>query len=151
MKSRILTREELYQLVWSKAATKLALELGISDVAITKLCRRHSIPKPWPGYWRILEAGVKPKIPSLPRLGPMKPTRIEIWPSEPQAKRIEEPLSPDVLESMEKEKREENRILVPNSLEKAHAVIKRAEKLFKKAVPDDYNRLWFSSITMKTP
>jgi hypothetical protein len=77
VKSRILTREELYQMVWSKPATKLANELGISDVAITKLCRRHNIPKPWPGYWRILEAGHTRKIPSLPAHGHRNLTRLK--------------------------------------------------------------------------
>jgi biotin operon repressor len=33
-----LTREELYEKVWSTPGTKLAEELGISDVAITKRC-----------------------------------------------------------------------------------------------------------------
>ena len=33
-----LTREELYELVWSMPATKLAQKLGVSDVAVIKRC-----------------------------------------------------------------------------------------------------------------
>jgi len=43
-----LTREELYERVWSKPATKLAAEFGISDVALGKICRKLNIPKPFP-------------------------------------------------------------------------------------------------------
>jgi hypothetical protein len=45
-----LTREEIYQRVWSKPATLLAKDLGISDVAIAKICKKLNIPKPYSGY-----------------------------------------------------------------------------------------------------
>ena len=41
-----LTREELYEKVWSTPGTKLAEELGISDVAITKRCKKLMSPVP---------------------------------------------------------------------------------------------------------
>ncbi len=56
-----LTREQLYQLVWQKPATELSKELGISDVAIGKMCKRFDIPKPNAGYWAKVAAG-KPVI-----------------------------------------------------------------------------------------
>jgi hypothetical protein len=145
MKSRILTREELYRLVWSKPATKLADELGISDVAITKLCRRHNIPKPWPGYWRILEAGHTRKIPSLPAHGPQESNEIET--NKPQLPA----LPPQVLDMIDQEKLAASRIVVPSDLENSHPVIRRAQTLFKKAEHDNYNRLWFSSYKMEKP
>jgi hypothetical protein len=40
----ILTRKELYDLVWSMPVTKLAQTFGISDVGLAKVCNRHRIP-----------------------------------------------------------------------------------------------------------
>lgn len=53
----ILTRRELFDLVWSKPVTKVAGELGISDVALHKICERHRVPTPGRGYWAKLAAG----------------------------------------------------------------------------------------------
>ncbi len=62
-----LTREELYEKVWSTPGTKLAEELGISDVAITKRCKKLNVPRPSRGYWAKLAAGRKsPKLPLPP-------------------------------------------------------------------------------------
>lgn len=59
--SRILTRRELYGLVWSKPMTSVASELGLSDVGLAKICDRHRVPKPPRGYWAKLQAGKKVK------------------------------------------------------------------------------------------
>jgi hypothetical protein len=59
------TREELYKAMWSKSCVKLAAELGISDVALAKTCRRMGIPKPPRGYWARIEAGEKLKCDPL--------------------------------------------------------------------------------------
>ena len=36
-----LTRQALYDLVWSMPVTKLAESLGLSDVGLAKICDRH--------------------------------------------------------------------------------------------------------------
>lgn len=46
MPSHSFTRTELHQLIWSKPLSKLAAELGLSDVGLKKLCKRHDIPTP---------------------------------------------------------------------------------------------------------
>ena len=38
------SREELYELVWSKPMTAVAAELGVSDVALAKRCRKLFVP-----------------------------------------------------------------------------------------------------------
>jgi biotin operon repressor len=43
MKLDDLSREELYEKVWSKSGVKLSAEFGISDVAIAKRCRKLNI------------------------------------------------------------------------------------------------------------
>lgn len=81
MTSNTITREELYDLVWQKPISKLAVELGISDVGLSKICRRHEVPTPPRGYWARLEAGyTDAKAPLKERTTP-GPNRIEIGPS----------------------------------------------------------------------
>lgn len=64
----ILTREQLYELVWSKPGTVASEQLGISDVALTKICRRLKVPKPPPGHWAKLQYGHISAKPSLTAL-----------------------------------------------------------------------------------
>ncbi|TWU46623.1 hypothetical protein [Rubripirellula reticaptiva] len=63
---RTYSREEFYEFVWSKPATKLVNELGCSDVMIGKVCKLYDIPKPYPGYWAKLGNGKKPSRTKLP-------------------------------------------------------------------------------------
>jgi len=53
----LLSREQLYALVWTEPVRTLAQKLGISDVALAKHCRKHDVPVPSRGYWAKLEAG----------------------------------------------------------------------------------------------
>lgn len=55
--ARVFTREEFYELVWTKPVTQLAKEFALSDVALHKICRKHAIPNPPPGWWAKLAAG----------------------------------------------------------------------------------------------
>jgi hypothetical protein len=57
----VLTKRELYDLVWSKPMRDLAAELGISDVGLAKVCDRHRVPKPERGHWNKIQAGQKTK------------------------------------------------------------------------------------------
>ncbi len=62
-----LTREQLYEKVWSAPTTQVAAEFGISDVALAKRCKKLNVPKPSLGYWAKIAAGQKPeKTPLLP-------------------------------------------------------------------------------------
>lgn len=66
-----LTREQLYDLVWSKPMTKVAEDLGISDVMLAKICRQKDVPRPPRGYWANLGSSkkrrsyAKPLLPDL--------------------------------------------------------------------------------------
>ena len=43
---KVLTRRKLYDLVWARPMRDVAAELGISDVGLAKVCKRHRVPKP---------------------------------------------------------------------------------------------------------
>lgn len=63
-------REQLYRQVWEQPMQKLAKEYGVSDVALSKTCRKLLVPVPGRGFWAKKEAGVPlPKKPRLPSLG----------------------------------------------------------------------------------
>lgn len=47
----LVSREELASLVWKKPSTSIAKELGVSDTAVSKMCRKLGIKKPPRGYW----------------------------------------------------------------------------------------------------
>jgi ankyrin repeat protein len=62
-------RERLYDEVWSEPTQKVARTYGISDVALSRVCKQLHIPKPPRGYWAKREAG-KP-VRRRPKLGPL--------------------------------------------------------------------------------
>lgn len=80
--SHYLTREDLYRLVWTAPVTEIAARMGVSDVALSKACRRAQIPVPNRGYWAKAEAGqpigqapLPPAQPGLPELVRIRGTR----------------------------------------------------------------------------
>lgn len=116
-----LSREELYQKVWTTPATKLAREFGISDVALGKICRRMEIPKPPPGYWRQIETGHRPPIPPLPAPNEDTPTDVRIPPHfQAEQLALEDP---QVSERLAAEQLPENRIVVAETLADPHPLI----------------------------
>lgn len=78
MSKQSFTRSELYDLVWSKPLRTLAQELGISDVGLKKVCRRHGIPTPPQGYWNKKAAGHKVRQMPLPPSSEPRYDRIHI-------------------------------------------------------------------------
>lgn len=63
-----LTREELYERVWTEPMATLAPRLGLSDVGLKKTCLRMRVPTPPRGYWAKRAAGQKVKRAPLPKL-----------------------------------------------------------------------------------
>ena len=61
-----MTREALYDLVWSEPMADLAKRLGVSDGGLAKQCRRASVPVPPRGYWARLDAGQQVERTPLP-------------------------------------------------------------------------------------
>lgn len=72
------TRREFYDLVWSKPMIHLAKELGVSDVALNKICRKHNIPTPPLGLWANKAAGKAVEQIPLPEIETNRPDAIFI-------------------------------------------------------------------------
>jgi hypothetical protein len=62
-----LSRQDLYELAWSKPMSDLARDFGISDVALAKRLRKLGVPVPGRGYWARVAAGQTPHRPALAR------------------------------------------------------------------------------------
>lgn len=58
-------REDLFKAVWAEPMTHVAAQLGISDVALAKVCRRMDMPRPGRGYWARRAAGWPARVPQL--------------------------------------------------------------------------------------
>ena len=64
-----VSRDALYEEVWSDPVTVVALRYGLSDVGLIKICKRMSVPVPTRGYWAKLKSGQvvgKTPLPTLP-------------------------------------------------------------------------------------
>lgn len=61
-----ITREGLYQLVWSEPIVRIAPRYGLSDRGLGKLCARHGVPVPPRGYWAKKAAGKRVTQKPLP-------------------------------------------------------------------------------------
>lgn len=53
-------RAELTRLIWSKPTLELTQRFGVTEAAVRKRCRKLHIPKPPPGFWQKVQAGVIP-------------------------------------------------------------------------------------------
>lgn len=146
----VLTRQELYEKVWSEPLIHLAEELGISDVGIAKMCKRHDIPRPPFGYWAKIRNGHKVKKTPLPptKKGEAKP--IVITPYERPIRRVGDDSEPDEFQMHTIEAKKKAAAIEPDSsLLEPHPLIKWAKKAFRKTsstykgtlVPNDWGCL----------
>jgi hypothetical protein len=73
----IVTRAELHDMDWSDPVSKIAPKFEISDVALSKICKKPGIPKPPRGYWARLQAGKATNRTALPDRQLGMPEEIE--------------------------------------------------------------------------
>lgn len=126
-----LTREELYELVWTKPMARLAAEYAISDVGLAKLCARCDVPTPPRGYWAKKEAG---KAPRRPRLPPSDDdSRIRLT---PVGQTEGAPEHDELARAIAELKRPDHRIVVAERLQSPCALVKEANVALKEASVD---------------
>jgi len=132
-KSIKIMRNELYELVWTTPITKLAKEYGLSDVGLSKLCKRHLIPTPERGYWAKKQHNrILPKKTKLLSLS-TKNKQLEQIVITPKI--VTEYSDGEVDEISAYEKRDENKVSVDYSTELTHPVVIRTAKSLNSAKP----------------
>ncbi|WP_104668463.1 hypothetical protein [Ensifer adhaerens] len=72
----MITRQELYDLVWSDPGKAAASKLGVSDSYLNRVCTALDVPRPPRGWWMKRKAGRAPPRPPLP---PAPANRPECW------------------------------------------------------------------------
>jgi len=61
-----MTREELYELVWSTPISKICNEYPVADARLKAICKELNIPLPETGHWQKIQFGKKIVPPPLP-------------------------------------------------------------------------------------
>jgi hypothetical protein len=64
--TQVVTRKELYDLVWDTPLSKLAKKYNLSDNGLRKVCKKLDIPLPKNGYWQKIQFNkkvIKEKLP----------------------------------------------------------------------------------------
>ncbi|WP_240230054.1 hypothetical protein [Devosia lacusdianchii] len=62
----MVTREELYELVWSQPMTKVCEQFSVSSSYMARVCSLLNVPRPPRGYWAKLAVGKAPAAEGLP-------------------------------------------------------------------------------------
>lgn len=71
----MITREELYALVWNVPVVTVAKRLDVSDIYLARVCDALDVPRPTRGWWAKKKAGTAPAPPRLPVAKPGFPDR----------------------------------------------------------------------------
>lgn len=66
----LVSREELYELVWSTPMTKVAEKFKVSGSYMARVCSMLRVPRPERGYWARRAVGKAPAQPPLPDAQP---------------------------------------------------------------------------------
>lgn len=149
-----LTREQLYDLVWSEPMQRLAKQIGISDVAIAKHCRKLGVPVPERGYWNKLQAGKPVNTAALPERDLVTINRVTISGTlTPELRsRIKgepgmvEPNTESIEALTERLRKRLGHVTVPRNFSRVHPAIapllKKDEKLRQEVANSRYSFSW---------
>lgn len=132
-----VSRETLYNQVWSVPVNKLAVTYDVSGSYLARICRELNIPTPGRGYWAQLNAGKSPLKDTLPPHRVGDPT---MWIRSPTSSRYTDsmPISPEVRTAIPPRRRSPS----------PHGFLIDAKGLFSKA-KTSYSSIYLSPRTQK--
>lgn len=132
-----LSRQELYDQVWSEPVSKIAPRFGVSDVWFAKLCRAAEVPLPPRGHWAKLAHGKASERPALPPATDGTPEKVTITGSESDQSdaraRQKEQVQSEVAVSPP--------IPVPRELRRPHSLVAATRAKAREAFPQTDGRL----------
>lgn len=131
-----VTRQALYDQIWSMPVSRACRTYGLSDVGLAKICDQWGIPCPPRGYWAKVRNGHRVRQPKLNPIPEGDPVVLKYHPRparEPEADR------PATAADRQRafEKRPENQIAVPGRLTDPHPLVARTETSIRSAKPDE--------------
>jgi hypothetical protein len=115
-----VTRQGLYELVWSMPMRDAAATIPMSDVGLKKVCRRHGVPVPPRGYWNKARAGHRWRQKPLPPVQDGESETITIFASTP--------LHGAALESKNRAIARARELRAPKSLSRQHCTSVQSER-----------------------
>lgn len=135
----VLSRKELYELVWQESMLSLSKRYNISDVGLRKMCIRMEIPVPPAGYWAKIQFGKKVKKTALSaNYSGEETARLQLRDENNPAADRNSP-SPRTLKIQEVERDESLSLQIPEKLLKPDPLIAQTKSILSKQKPDGYN------------
>jgi hypothetical protein len=153
--ANVLTRADLYQMVWSTPMSQLAKQFEMSDVGLKKICKAAYVPTPTLGYWSKLSSGKRVSKTPLPVLLPFQSQMVYIrersrygYVPEPkltdeQLAAMELPDPPKFVNSLEEAKAKIEvlvpRIAIPAKIKRVHPVAQMLAEAQAKQAAEKYS------------
>lgn len=137
--AKTITREELYEAVWSNTIKRLAQEWNTTYLRLVQACQEMEVPRPSQGHWQLVARGKTIEKEPLPDRTGNIPNELVFLPqgATPVAggtvpkKQGAKPKPAEQTENVETEK--QPKVEVPKDLSNAHHLV----KLTKKALSTD--------------
>ena len=139
-----LTREQLYEFVWTEPMQVLGPRYGMSDVGLKKVCKRLRIPTPGRGYWAQKSVGKAPRRTPLPKLSASvtaSQQSVTIGRSPKPTPKESEVATGPVADQERFEALTENHIVVPEVLSDPHKLVAASVQCLRQAKTDEQHRL----------
>lgn len=78
---RVYRRQQIYDEIWKEPVRTVAKRYGVSDVALSKMCRKLGVPRPPLGFWARRAAGYDDPVPPLGNLpkGAREVIEVSLW------------------------------------------------------------------------
>ncbi len=132
-----LTREQLYDIVWSEPIRTVATRYGLSDRGLAKICVRLHVPVPGRGYWQQKAVGKKVRQPPLKALDPDTPPSERAVTLGPRGSSARRTTSETVAEQSALESAPDRLIQVAAELNDPHPLIERTARALRRRKPDE--------------
>jgi len=142
---QVFSRPQLYAMVWAEPIRTIAARLGVSDVGLTKACKRSDIPTPERGYWAKLAHGKAVRQPPLPA----RPDLADRVVVAPQAPKPEPPAAATAIV----EATSLPELVVPEDLRGAHPAVRHWIEANTESWREHRRRGWgvYGLIDLKAP
>jgi hypothetical protein len=131
-----ISRQELYDQVWSTPLVRLAGAYGVSWAGLVKICKRHAVPWPPRGHWDKVKAGKAIQPPLPPCEDPaLQTVRI------PRERPRESAWEPDLLAALQRA-RDLPTVEVKTALQGLHPLVEATKSLLAMNDDPDTSRAW---------
>jgi hypothetical protein len=126
-----VTREQLYERVWSVPIWTLCQQYGLSDNGLRKICKRLNVPVPPRGYWAKVEAGHKVRKMALPKDAEQSVAQIHVAPK-PEPTEADDADDAWLAERVAFERAEANAIAVVIPRRRWHPAVQPLHEFFER-------------------